>query len=90
MLRVDAGLIVSLRGSIEIILDIYVLPLAKPNLEIKKHIHVVDLGAGGHWLKSRNHERTTIGCFLFIGRKNSINLGSTIGSSLNCKTCDYI
>ena len=46
MLRVDAGLIVSLRGSIELILDVYVLPLAKPNLEIKKHIHVVDFRGG--------------------------------------------
>jgi hypothetical protein len=24
---------------------------------------------GGHWPKSRNHMRTTIGCFLFIGKK---------------------
>ena len=44
---------------------------------------------GGDCTKSKNHMRTTIGCFLFIGKKNYINFGSTI-AYLNYETCDCI
>ena len=45
-------------------------------------------GGGGHRPESRNRVRTTIGCFLFIGKKQYINVGSTT-TFLNCETCDY-
>jgi hypothetical protein len=32
-----------LRGSKKVFSDVYVLPLANPNLESKNHMHVVDL-----------------------------------------------
>ena len=44
---------------------------------------------GGGRPKSRNHVRTTIGCFLFIGKKIYKNFGSII-AYLNYETCDYI
>ena len=51
--------------------------------------HCVPWGGGVNQQKSRNHVRTTIGCFLIIGKKNDINFGSTI-AYLNCETCDYM
>ena len=41
---------------------------------------VVTFFKGGHRPKSRNHMKTTIGWFLFIGGKICINFGSTIAS----------
>ena len=39
---------------------------------------IESIAGGGDLQKSRNHVRITIGCFLFIGKKNYINFGSTI------------
>ena len=43
LLRVDARLTTSLRGSIDFILDVYVPLLVDPSLESRKHMHVVSL-----------------------------------------------
>lgn len=43
ILRVDARLIVSLKGSIQFYSNVYALPLADPNIEPIKCMRVVDL-----------------------------------------------
>jgi hypothetical protein len=46
MLKVDARLVATFRGSIEFLQDVYVLLLAEPNLESIKCMHVVELDVG--------------------------------------------
>ena len=55
----------------------------------KVNTYATKLKGGGDRPNNRNHVRTTIGCFLFNGKKTYENFGSTI-FYLNYKTCDYI